>query len=429
MRFHPQPPDALVVGAGPVGLFSALMLARKHIPVRIIDKAPGPGVYSYALALHPSTLDLFDRFGLTSSLLRFASLMQRIGIYSGHRRVGELDLTQTSANHPYVAVIPQSALESILLEALAREGVVVEWNHRLASLHLEPDEVTGTIEKRAQRMMGYATAHMEWMVDDVRNFHVPYLIAADGFNSICRHLVQIPFPRTGEPMDFSVFEIETREPIEPEIRIVLSGDKLNVCWPIGSHRCRWSFQCDPRPDPVDEREKEREYVQLGEDQYPILESSHLHEFLSARAPFFTQTVQRIDWRMVVRFERGLADYFHEGNLCLLGDSAHVCSPVGVQSMNRGLLEANHLTQVLARILRDGSTHETLESWSLATRQSWTRQLEIAETEGLGGDSEPELAAHASNLVFGIPASGPDLRDLLGKLGFALPPAHQTVAAT
>jgi 2-polyprenyl-6-methoxyphenol hydroxylase-like FAD-dependent oxidoreductase len=426
MKFHTQPPDVLIAGAGPVGLFAALNLARHRVPLRIIDKAPGPGVHSYALALHPATLDLLEPYGVTESILRFANPIHRIAIYAEHARLAEIDLRSIHTRHPFLAVLPQSALESILIEALARENVVVEWNHRLAALHLEPDEVTGSIERRAQRMMGYATSHLEWMVDEVRSFHVPYLIGADGHQSNTRKMAQIPFPPTRAKADFAVFEFETREPVEPEVKLVFTGELLNVCWPLNAFRCRWSFQLPARHGLVDEREKERAYVQVGDSHFQLVNTERIRELLAHRAPFFSPQVQRVDWRMIVRFAPALADFFTEGNLCLVGDAAHVAHPAGVQSMNRGLREAAGLSEVLVRILRDGVTLDSLESWALGARGVWSQHFGAAPPEPQAS-LDPRLLPHCATLPHVLPALGPDLSSLLAQLSVSMPASTARVA--
>jgi 2-polyprenyl-6-methoxyphenol hydroxylase-like FAD-dependent oxidoreductase len=59
--------EALVVGAGPVGLTAALLLAKAGIETRIIDREHQTASRSYACALHPSALSLLSRLGLTGS--------------------------------------------------------------------------------------------------------------------------------------------------------------------------------------------------------------------------------------------------------------------------------------------------------------------------------------------------------------------------
>ena len=50
--------EILVVGAGPVGLYTALLLAEQGLDVEIVDGQWSTAARSYALALHPRSLEL-----------------------------------------------------------------------------------------------------------------------------------------------------------------------------------------------------------------------------------------------------------------------------------------------------------------------------------------------------------------------------------
>jgi 2-polyprenyl-6-methoxyphenol hydroxylase-like FAD-dependent oxidoreductase len=56
--------EVLVVGAGPVGLLAAVLLAEAGIRVRVIDCEERTTTRSYACALHPRVLRLLTRLGL-----------------------------------------------------------------------------------------------------------------------------------------------------------------------------------------------------------------------------------------------------------------------------------------------------------------------------------------------------------------------------
>ena len=74
-------PEVLVIGAGPVGLMAALVLAKQEIRVEIIDKQWRTGGRSYALALHTRSLQLLEELGLLDRLLAKAYKVDRIGLY------------------------------------------------------------------------------------------------------------------------------------------------------------------------------------------------------------------------------------------------------------------------------------------------------------------------------------------------------------
>src|SRR5690606_22973556 len=116
-------PEVLVIGAGPIGLFSALTLARRGVDVEIIDQEWRAAAHSYALALHPSSLLLLEEVGLIEEVLDQAYQVHAIGLYDSNDRKAEVRLSDLETKYPFVAVMPQSVIESLLVEALDRSGV------------------------------------------------------------------------------------------------------------------------------------------------------------------------------------------------------------------------------------------------------------------------------------------------------------------
>ncbi|MFP4281240.1 MAG: FAD-dependent oxidoreductase [Opitutales bacterium] len=425
MKHHLLPPDVLVAGAGPVGLFQALTLTARGVPVRIVERSPGPGSQSYALALHPETLSALADFDLLASVMRFAHPLERIALYAEDERVAELDMGTAHAEFPYCAVLPQSALETILVEALARRGVEVEWNHRLSELQPAKGELRGAVQELSQRMMGYATSHLDWMVENERPFHVPFVVGADGHRSLTRALGRIPFPEVGPAQSFAVFEFETVQAIEPEVRLVFSEKGMSACWPLSTHRCRWSFETTGDGRLASLRSKEHDLVQLGADTFARVPPEELGRLLAERAPFFRAEPARVEWNVHVKFERRLADYFNDRRLCLVGDAAHLASPLGMHSMNQGMREAGRLAEVLSHILDDGDDRALLESWDGAARDDWrwllghTRVVEA--TKGV----DERLLPYADLLPECLPASEAGISALLATLGMQV--QHRTHA--
>src|SRR3954469_11892774 len=103
--------EVLVVGAGPVGMLTALLLSKAGIHVKIIDREPRTASRTYACALHPRTLQLTDRLGLTEEILALGRVVKTVAFYEGETRRAEVSLAKLPADHPYAVVLPQSAFE------------------------------------------------------------------------------------------------------------------------------------------------------------------------------------------------------------------------------------------------------------------------------------------------------------------------------
>jgi 2-polyprenyl-6-methoxyphenol hydroxylase-like FAD-dependent oxidoreductase len=81
--------------------------------------------------------------------------LSRLAFYEGNSRKVELNFTDLPVQFPFVLVLSQSALEGLLEEELANQGVQVAWNHRLSDVRREPDTVVATIDKLVEPVKGY----------------------------------------------------------------------------------------------------------------------------------------------------------------------------------------------------------------------------------------------------------------------------------
>src|SRR6516162_11362762 len=102
--------EVVVVGAGPVGLWTALLLAEKGVEVTLIDRETKTTARSYACALHPATLRLLDRFGLAESVIERGRRVETIAFYDGPVRQGEIKMSLLGGEFPFVLILPQNAL-------------------------------------------------------------------------------------------------------------------------------------------------------------------------------------------------------------------------------------------------------------------------------------------------------------------------------
>src|SRR5262245_55468536 len=234
--------EVLVVGAGPVGLLTALLLAEAGVAVKIIDEEARTATHSYACALHPYSLKLLERAGLAAEALRLGRRIESIAFYEGQSRRADIRLSELGGDFPFVLVLPQSALEDLLQNALVQKaGIKVEWNHRLADLKTQGDRVLGTIDQLHETMTGYVVPH-EWVVKHTVQTSAAFLIGADGHNSLVRQRLGINYERLQGPEVFAVYEFTSNFKPGPEMCVVLDEKTSDVLWPISDGRFRWSFQ-------------------------------------------------------------------------------------------------------------------------------------------------------------------------------------------
>jgi 2-polyprenyl-6-methoxyphenol hydroxylase-like FAD-dependent oxidoreductase len=414
-----QDPEVLVVGAGPVGLFAGLALAEHGVRVQVIDKMSRTGVHSYALALHGRVLRLLKPFGLLDKVLAQAYSLRTIGLFDQQTRQAELALPADEGGIPALVVLPQDAFERVLAEALAARGVEVKWNHAVSQLVSHQDHAAVTIDKLVQESVGYAVAHTEWMVAKSVCAEVPFVIGADGHRSAVRRELDIEFAEAGEAQDYTVFEFETDADLEQQLRLIIGDRTADVLWPLPGGACRWSSQLPDSTAPAAARRRDRLGVMIGSAQYPAMTVEDLKTLIAERAPWFRGSMTRLDWQIVVRFERRLARTFGKQRVWLAGDAGHMTGPVGLQSMNVGLREAADLTEIIAGILRQGQPADRLQTYNQQRLAEWQQLLGL--DGGLKSDSgtDPWIRQCSSRLLPCLPATGSELANLLQPLGLRL----------
>ena len=400
--FRHSDPEVLVVGAGPVGLAATLFLQQHGVRVEVLDTHQRTTQHSYALAVHPRTLGILDEAGLSEELIRAGRKLTKVAYYEGRERHAEIDYSALASRHPYLLVLRQSLLERAAEEALQQKNVKVLWGHRLQSLSVDGSTPRAEVAKLDQVASGYPIARNEWVVTGVKTIKPAYVIGADGYDSAVRRMAGIEMDEHGAGQIFSVYEIEAVGELPAEVRVILDPDLTSVYWPLEEGRCRWGFQIKDAS---------------GHDA----SMARLEQLIAARAPWCTARPTQIYWSTLGLFESRLTRSFGKGGVWLAGDAAHQAAPVGVHSMNSGLMEARELAARIARILRAGGSAPLLEEFATKTLGAWQRLLGAGrEVRALPG-ADPWVRQTATRILACVPASGDDLEPLLKQIGLTAAP--------
>ncbi len=161
----------LIVGAGPVGLTAALLLAERGIQTRIIDKRPEPSPYSKAFGVNPRTLTLLEHTGVTEQMLSQGWRMSAINVWKQERRLFRLDLSGVKNKFPFLLIHSQAKSETLLTDALAGRGIQVDRDVALEALEMHADHAQVTLRHSDGQEEMVSTA---------------VLLGADGASSVVR---------------------------------------------------------------------------------------------------------------------------------------------------------------------------------------------------------------------------------------------------
>jgi 2-polyprenyl-6-methoxyphenol hydroxylase-like FAD-dependent oxidoreductase len=151
--------NAVIVGAGPVGLIAAHELARRNIPVRLLEKRPGPSHTSRAFTLHARTMEMFEHIGVAHRIEE-VSLPCPGNVYHfpgmSEEEKPRTDFRTLPTRYSFYYKINQNDVEQVLREHLrAHYGIVPEYNHEFTDLNCRHNWRAGHGQGAPQRCCGH----------------------------------------------------------------------------------------------------------------------------------------------------------------------------------------------------------------------------------------------------------------------------------
>ena len=146
MTLASSPPlPVIVVGAGPVGLLCALELARRQVPVTVLESEPGTTLDLRAGTFHPPTLEMLQPEGVADAMLQTGIKVRHW--QSRDREHGliaqwDLDLLKNDTPYPFRLHLEQHRLTPILLDKLrAYSHAQVLFGHEFLDLTQTDEQV------------------------------------------------------------------------------------------------------------------------------------------------------------------------------------------------------------------------------------------------------------------------------------------------
>jgi 2-polyprenyl-6-methoxyphenol hydroxylase-like FAD-dependent oxidoreductase len=318
-----------VVGAGPGGMMLALLLARQGVPVTLLEQHKDFDREFRGDTIHPSIMEILDQIGLAEPLhqLRHAKIYGPT-VQIANTTFNPIDLRRLKTRFPYIFLVPQARF----LEFLAAEASKYPDFRLLMGANVEQLIEDG--QTSGVRYLGAGGMH------EVR---APLVVGADGRFSRVRHLAGFEPIKTSAPMDILWFRL-------PHI----PGDL-----PEGEGRVLGGFAAGRMLAVFDRFD----YWQVGyvfhKGRYQNLRAAGLEALRQSIVevePAFAEQVKTLtDWHQfsLLSVESSRCPRWFKPGLLLIGDAAHVMSPVGGVGINYAVQDAVVAANILAAPLRDG----------------------------------------------------------------------------
>ncbi|EHK63930.1 FAD-dependent oxidoreductase [Achromobacter arsenitoxydans] len=391
---EPARHQVVVVGAGPVGLTTALDLARQGVRVVVLDDDYRLSTGSRAICFSKRTLEIWDRLGVGQRMIDKGVSWNVGKVFFREQEVWRFDLLpEPGHRRPAFINLQQYYAEGYLYEqARQQPHIELRWKNKVANVTQGDDGVTLTVETPE----GPYQLHADW------------LIACDGARSPVRKLI-------GQESHGRIFRD----------RFLIADVKMTADFP--SERWFWfdppfhpnqSVLLHRQPDNV-----WRIDFQLGWNADPVEAVKPENVLPRIRALLGPDAQFELEWVSVYTFACERMDKFRHGRIVFAGDSAHRVSPFGARGANSGVQDAENLAWKLRLVLAGLAPDALIDSYGA--------EREFAADENILNSSratdfitpKSDISRSFRNAVLNLAKDHPFARSLVNSGRLSLPATY------
>jgi 2-polyprenyl-6-methoxyphenol hydroxylase-like FAD-dependent oxidoreductase len=339
--------DCCVVGAGPAGAILALLLARQGVRVTLLEAHTDFERDFRGDTLHPSTLALMDQLGLIDRLLQIPhGTIKRFVL---HTRSGDVTLRPPGdprSRYPHVLMLPQARfLELLIAEAQRYPEFHLILGARAETLIDEQGIIRGV------RYRDQSGCH---------ELRAVLTVGADGRFSKIRQLAGFEAVGNTQPIDVLWFRLPRLATDAADADGIYAGQ--GVAMAMLGRPTEWQLA-----------------FWIPKSGYQDLRSAgleHLRRSVTSVVPWLgDRTTALQDWQQmaVLTVESSRVKRWHRPGVLLIGDAAHVMSPVGGVGINFAIQDAVVASNILGPGLKEGVVRNR-DLAAVQRRREWPTRL-------------------------------------------------------
>lgn len=333
-----QPDSVTIVGAGPIGMSTALLLAKQGISVILLSAEQQLSEGSRALVYTKRSMEILHAAGAAEKIMQKAlPWTHGNSIYKG-----QVAFRMASPVHEHDQFAPlnnlqQNWLEDYLLQAIEQhDNIEVRWGNKVVAQQQVDDCVTLTLH----------TPEGEY------KHHAKWVVAADGGRSFMRESMDLRMEGASYEGKFVIADIRIKLDYPTE-RLAFFSPDWNPGNTILMHRepddiWRFDYQLDPNIS-AEEALLPENLNKAVNDQLKMIGKDHLS--------------WEMDWSTVYSARAlTLSNYVHN-RVIFVGDAAHLLPIFGVRGANTGFQDAFDLAWKLAAVIQGWASEKLLESYT------------------------------------------------------------------
>ena len=293
----------LIVGAGPSGLAAAIFLADKGYSPRIIDRKKEISEFSKALGVNPRTLSILEEYGIAEKFLKNGRIMPAMCLWKNEKIVFRNDFSKVKHKYPFILVQTQKESEEILRDELAKRKISVEYATELESFSFDGEKYISSIKNERNE-----------------NFISDFIIGADGGHSAVRKNSNIHYHEFGYKEEWELYDIELETNVSPDEAHIRAFDEGGMIM-----------------------------IRMKNNLWRV--AGNLKGLLNYLPPK-TKT-GKIVWETKFNVSHKIAESLVNKNVTIIGDAAHLHSPIGGRGMNLGIEDA----YLVSKLIHEGKLSE------------------------------------------------------------------------